>query len=142
MMFRPAAQALAGGLTPALSGLMGGIGGLFGGGGMPTVGAVTPQAGATLAKYQHGGIATSPHLAMVGEVPEAFVPLSGGRSIPVEMSGVAGNLDVHIHNEGVEKFEISQAEQYWAGDQRIVDIFITRAQTDGGLRRAIKSAAK
>jgi len=142
MMWRPAAKALADWFQPALSALAGGIGGLFGGG-MPTVGAVTPQAGATLAKYQHGGIATSPHLAMVGDVPEAFVPLSGGR-IPVEMRGGrgAGSFDVHIHNEGQEKLEISRAELYWAGDQRVVDIFIAKAQTDGGLRRAIKGAAK
>ena len=89
MMWRPAAQALASWIPAALSGAAGAI---FsgGGGGMPTAGTVTPEAGATLARYQHGGVALSPHIAMVGEVPEAFVPLSGGRSIPVEMRGESG----------------------------------------------------
>ena len=139
-LYRPAAQALADWIPGALFGAAGAI---FGGGGMPTAGTVPASSGAMMARYQHGGVATRPHLAVVGEVPEAFVPLSGGR-IPVEMRGGrgAGSFDVHIHNEGQEKLEISQAEQYWAGDQRVIDIFMTRSQTDGGLRRAIKEAAK
>ena len=90
--------------------------------------------------YQHGGVATRPHLATVGDVPEAIVPLSGGRSIPVEMrgGGGGGNLDVHIHNEGEEKFEISEVEEYAISDQRIIDVTIRAAGTDGPFRRSIK----
>lgn len=50
-----------------------------------------------LNKYAGGGIANSPQLALFGEgrMPEAFVPLPDGRSIPVTMSG-AGNAQVHV----------------------------------------------
>jgi hypothetical protein len=58
-------------------------------------------------------------------------------------SGVGGRgLDVHIHNEGEGKFEISKAEEDYFGDQRVVNIFIKRAATDRALRRAIAGAAK
>ncbi len=89
--------------------------------------------------YQHGGVATRPHLAKVGEVPEAIVPLSGGRSIPVEMrGGGGGNLDVHVHNEGSEKLEISAVEEYAVSDQRIIDVTMRAAETHGPYRRSIK----
>lgn len=91
MMFRPVAQALAGtGLQPGLIQMgLSGLGGLLTGGGGNLPALSTPGGPAGMG-YQHGGIATRPHLAMVGEVPEAFVPLSGGRSIPVEMRGESG----------------------------------------------------
>lgn len=42
-----------------------------------------------LKRYARGGVATSPQLAMFGEgsMPEAYVPLPDGRSIPVTMQG-------------------------------------------------------
>lgn len=48
-----------------------------------------------LRKYARGGIARSPQLALYGEAgPEAYVPLPDGRSIPVTMSGAAGQQGV------------------------------------------------
>jgi len=89
---------------------------------------------------QEGGVFTRPTLVRAGEVPEAFVPLSGGRSIPVEMrgGGGGGNLDVHIHNEGEGKFEISEVEEYAISDQRIIDVTIRAAAEYGPYRRSIK----
>jgi len=65
------------------------------GGGMPGLAGVgagtaitqTQKAGAVISRYGIGGVVRKPELAQIGEVPEAVVPLSGGRSIPVEMSG-------------------------------------------------------
>jgi hypothetical protein len=53
-----------------------------------------------LRRYASGGVASSPQLAMYGEgsVPEAFVPLPDGRSIPVTMKGGAQAVNVVIHN--------------------------------------------
>jgi len=89
---------------------------------------------------QEGGVFTRPTLVQAGEVPEAFVPLSGGRSIPVEMrgGGGGGNLDIHIHNEGSEKLEISSVEEYAISDQRIIDVAMRAAETHGPYRRSIK----
>ena len=55
-----------------------------------------------LNKYANGGIARSPQLSLFGEgrLPEAFVPLQDGRTIPVTlkqgMGGGSGNA--HIVN--------------------------------------------
>ncbi len=90
--------------------------------------------------YQHGTITTSPHLAMVGEVPEAIVPLSGGRSIPVEMRGGGGGrggVTINVNNVP-ETYEISEAEEYMLGDERIINVFMQKIQTNGPLRRSIK----
>jgi len=56
-----------------------------------------------LKKYDGGGIARSPQLAMFGEgsSPEAFVPVPSGR-IPVELSGKSGNLtNYNVSNKTV-----------------------------------------
>jgi len=94
---------------------------------------------------QHGGILTSPTRVIAGEVPEAFVPLSGGRSIPVDMRGPLGggtNLDVHIHNEGREKLEISSVQEYMVSDRRIIEVWMREAQTNLKVKRSIQQAAR
>ena len=39
--------------------------------------------------YQHGGIASFPQVARVGEIPEAIIPLQGG-AVPVALTGGSG----------------------------------------------------
>lgn len=72
------------------------FGGLFGfaNGGIMTGGGSVP-----LRRYATGGIATSPQLAMFGEgsMPEAYVPLPDGRSIPVTMRGASGGGGTMFH---------------------------------------------
>lgn len=55
-------------------------------------GIMTPDGPMPLKRYAAGGIANSPQLAMFGEgrMPEAYVPLPDGRSIPVTMQNGAG----------------------------------------------------
>jgi hypothetical protein len=100
-----------------LGGLVKGIGGLFGGGkstgyfssslfsgspfsfGFANGGIMTPRGPLPLRRYATGGIADSPQLAMFGEgrMPEAYVPLPDGRSIPVAMQG-GGAPKITINN--------------------------------------------
>lgn len=103
------------------------------------IGPRVPIKTAEPASLQRGGIVRRPTIARVGEVPEAFVPLSGGRSIPVEISGAGSGQStvVTIHNEGRERLEIGRAESYVLSDQRIIDVFLRRIQTDRPLRRGI-----
>lgn len=63
-------------------------------GGIMTAGGPLP-----LNKYAAGGIATSPQLALFGEgrMPEAYVPLPDGRSIPVTMEGGGGSTNVVVN---------------------------------------------
>ena len=107
------ANSLMGIISGAISGAGGGFGG-FGGGTLGTLGfsgtssagffaledggVMTSKGKAPLRRYAGGGVANSPQLALFGEgaLPEAFVPLPDGRSIPVDMRGGGGNR-VTVH---------------------------------------------
>ena len=60
----------------------------------------------------------------------------GERVIP--KGGGAGSFDVHIHNEGSEKMEISSVESYMVSDQRIIDVSMRAAAGNGPYRRSHK----
>jgi phage-related minor tail protein len=64
----------------------------FADGGVMTAGGPLP-----LRTYSKGGIANSPQLALYGEgkMPEAYVPLPDGRTIPVTIQGGRGGGDVY-----------------------------------------------
>ncbi|MGJ0505606.1 MAG: phage tail length tape measure family protein [Methylocystis sp.] len=86
-----------GGATGGIFGsLLSGVGHLFGfsGGGVMTSGGPLP-----LMRYEGGGVADRPQLAMFGEgrTPEAYVPLPDGRTIPVKMQG-NGGVNVKVIN--------------------------------------------
>jgi len=90
---------------------------------------------------QYGGVFTRPTLVRAGEVPEAFVPLSGGRSIPVEMrggpAGERSTLEMNIHYHGQEKPKITRAEEYLLSNRRIIDVTLKALQTDANYRRGV-----
>lgn len=79
--------------------LAGQVSGFANGGIMTEFGSVPLRA------YANGGIASSPQMAMFGEgsMPEAYVPLPDGRSIPVTMQGGGGNNQVVNINIAVSK---------------------------------------
>lgn len=92
------------GLSSAFSGMggegggdiMGWIASFFEDGGV-----MTSKGSLSLKQYAGGGVANSPQLAMFGEgsVPEAYVPLPDGRSIPVTVNGAGGgqsNVQINI----------------------------------------------
>jgi len=70
---------------------------------MANGGIVSAQGSLPLNKYATGGVANTPQLAMFGEgrLPEAYVPLPDGRSIPVNLqgdaSGKGGNVSVTVN---------------------------------------------
>ena len=72
-------------------------------------GIMTEFGSAPLKKYANGGIANSPQLALYGEgrMPEAYVPLPDGRTIPVTMKGGSGGgdnvqINITVHKNGSE----------------------------------------
>lgn len=108
-------------------GLFGALGSLFGGGGgeAATVGddlsglislaaanggVMTDIGPMSLMKYSNGGVANKPQLALFGEgrMPEAYVPLPDGRSIPVTIQGAgqqAGNnvvISITVNKDGTQ----------------------------------------
>lgn len=82
--------------------LMSSIGGMFG---FANGGIMTNQGALPLNAYAGGGIANSPQVALFGEgrMPEAYVPLPDGRTIPVTMTGQGGggstNVVVNVNME-------------------------------------------
>jgi len=63
-------------------------------------GVMTSRGSLPLRAYSSGGVASSPQLALYGEgrMPEAYVPLPDGRSIPVTVSGGAGGAVQIVQN--------------------------------------------
>lgn len=77
-------------------------------------GIMTSAGSMPLQKYASGGIANSPQMAIFGEgsMPEAYVPLPDGRSIPVTMEGggAGGNTSVVV-NVSVESGQTNTDDQ-------------------------------
>ena len=78
-------------------------------------GGIVSRAGEmSLSRYARGGIASSPQLAMFGEgsMPEAYVPLPDGRSIPVSMKGgsAGGGTNVSVVVNMTSKDDDSSVE--------------------------------
>ncbi|WFP48508.1 hypothetical protein PL263_10325 [Methylomonas sp. EFPC3] len=66
-----------------------------------------------LRTYAGGGVARSPQLALFGEgsMPEAYVPLPDGRSIPVTMAGGgSGGVTVNIINNSGAEVQTTERE--------------------------------
>lgn len=80
-------------------------------------GIMTDQGALPLNKYASGGIANSPQLALFGEgrMPEAYVPLPDGRSIPVTMEGGGGQTSVVV-NVNMESGQTQVQNERGAGD--------------------------
>ena len=105
--------------------------------GIPLRGYLKPQ------KYARGGIARSPQLAMFGEgsMPEAYVPLPDGRTIPVSLIGGGGssttnNVSVSISSNGLNQTSDSvNAAQLGRRIARAVQDEISRQQRPGGSLR-------
>lgn len=77
-------------------------------------GGIMTSAGAMpLRTYAGGGIATSPQVAVFGEgsMPEAYVPLPDGRTIPVTMEGGGGGNTSVVVNVSVESGQTKTDDQ-------------------------------
>lgn len=76
-------------------------------------GVMTDSGPLPLKAYASGGIANSPQLALFGEgrMPEAYVPLPDGRTIPVTMTGDAGGSTNVVVNVNVESGQTQVSDQ-------------------------------
>ena len=85
--------------------------------------------------FQHGGIASYPQLARVGEVPEAIIPLQGG-AVPVALQGGGGmqftqtNYITGSDSRGIGKEVVKQTRSFLMNDA----IFRTWTQRTAGGR--------
>lgn len=80
--------------------------------------------------FAEGGIAWTPQLAMVAEKgPEVITPMS--------KVGGMGKVTVNFINESGYPIAPSRQEEYMLSDQRIIDVFVARMDTDATLQRAV-----
>lgn len=96
-------------------------------------GIMTDMGPVSLRKYANGGIANTPQLAMYGEgsMPEAYVPLPDGRSIPVTMKGTVGGgggtvVNVNVHEAPGTKAEVHQSQGQDGSTQ--IDVIIQQVE--------------
>ena len=96
--------------------LMSSIGGMFG---FANGGIMTNSGPVPLNAYANGGIANSPQVALFGEgrMPEAYVPLPDGRTIPVTMKGEGGGGSTNVVvNVNVESGQTQVQDDGGAGN--------------------------
>lgn len=103
-------------------------------------GVMTGLGSMPLRKYASGGIAHTPQFAMYGEgsMPEAFVPLPDGRSIPVTIDGASGGdinttISIHIASDGTTSVSRDNASQLSKQIESAVTGILIREKRSGGL---------
>jgi len=140
---QPAAKGLAGGLTLGIGSF---LGGLFGGGGTSgTTGyGGMPDYGAPM---QHGGIASGPkHIFVEPGIEEAFVPLSGGRAIPVEINsrsaGGGGDVIIQIDNRGVVPLNVLSKSVTKNDEATTVKFVVNNFHKNGDIRKLFQEAGR
>jgi hypothetical protein len=89
-----------------------------------------------LKRYATGGIANSPQMAMFGEgrMPEAYVPLPDGRSIPVTMSGSAQSgqtVKVEIINQTSNDARVKNVTSTMTPQGLVTQIFLEDIKRGG-----------
>lgn len=128
LVFQPVGLAITGAIR-------GGFRAMFPSGGMPTVGSVTPQAGATLVRYQHGGWAMQPQIARLAErEPELVTPMSKLGDL---FKGGGGDLTFILNYMGMP-MDIARVEQRQQEDQRIIEVWANNVTQGGTARRIIR----
>lgn len=111
-------------------------------------GIMTDRGSMPLRMYAKGGIANSPQLAMYGEgsLPEAYVPLPDGRSIPVTMQGGGGgampDVTVNVINQSGTQVGAQKGQPRFDGKQMILDVVLTAVSSPGAFRDGMKGAIK
>lgn len=112
---------------------------LLANGGIMTDGGLMP-----LKKYAAGGIARSPQVAIYGEgkMPEAYVPLPDGRTIPVTMKGGSGgdtNVSVQVNlttGQQSSQFDGKRGDEIGRAVAAVVKAELIEQQRPGGLLAA------
>nr|WP_276315678.1 tape measure protein [Ectothiorhodospira shaposhnikovii] len=108
-------------------------------------GIMTSEGRLPLKAYSRGGIANTPQLALFGEgrMPEAYVPLPDGKTIPVTMRGGAGaNVQVNVINQTGMEVDAEQTAPRFDGRQMILDVVLTAASSPGSFRDGMRGAMR
>lgn len=112
-------------------------------------GVMTGSGSMPLRRYAEGGIARRPQLAMFGEgsMPEAYVPLPDGRTIPVSLEGGVGgsapNVTVNVINQSNSQVTAEQRGQpRFDGNGYVLDVVLKAMNQPGSFRDSMRSAVR
>jgi hypothetical protein len=103
-------------------------------------GGVFPGTWRPLKAFGSGGVVDRPMLGMIGEggSPEAVVPLSDGRYIPVKMAGGGMSIQVNIINKGSQE-QKGMANVQFDGKAYIINVILEDLAQGGPLRGAMNN---
>lgn len=100
-----------------------------------------------LRAYANGGIANAPQAAVFGEgsMPEAYVPLPDGRSIPVTMQGgtqgaAVPAVTINLINQSGTQVGAQAGQPRMDGKQMVLDVVLTAINKPGPFRDGMKGA--
>ena len=105
-------------------------------------GVMTGSGPLSLHRYAGGGVASSPQLALFGEgrLPEAFVPLPDGRTIPVTVSAAANDRAPPAVDDGAAR-RTAGIEALVGETRRLRDELAGLRAENAGLRRGLERLA-
>jgi lambda family phage tail tape measure protein len=103
-----------------------------------------------LRKYANGGIARRPQVSIFGEgsMPEAYVPLPDGRTIPVTLKGGSAGTEappvtVNVINQTGQQVNAEQQGQpRFDGNQFVLDVVIKAMNQPGQFRDSMRTAVR
>ncbi|QNK01662.1 tape measure protein [Dyella telluris] len=110
-----------------------------------------PKGSIPLKKYSMGGIANKPQLALYGEgrLPEAYVPLPDGRTIPVTMKGGSAgsaqpemNVQVNVINQSGQQVQAKESSRRFDGKQMVLDVVLEAMNSAGSFREGMRNAVR
>lgn len=92
-------------------------------------------------KFGVGGLVTNPTIGLIGESgPEAVVPLSGGRSIPVIMKGGGPpSVEVNIINQSRQDVGATRGRTTFDGRRLVTEVILQDLDRNGPIRAALKT---
>lgn len=112
-------------------------------------GIVDSQGDMPLRRYAQGGIAKRPQMALFGEgsLPEAYVPLPDGRSIPVTVNSRGGqqapNVSVNVINQSGQQVTAEQkGGPKFDGNGFVLDVVLKAVNQPGPFRDSMRSAVR
>jgi hypothetical protein len=93
------------------------------------------SAGQEVTGYARGGIASGSKAGYPATLhgTEAVVPLSGGRSIPVNMTGGANNIVINISGDGAPQTQGGDSEGLGKAIARAVQSELQNQKRSGGI---------
>lgn len=110
-------------------------------------GVMGPWGDIPMKMFAAGGVADRPMMSIFGEgdLPEAYVPLPDGRSIPVTMEGGGAtqmSVQVNVINESGTPVQGEEVARRFDGEKLILDVVLSAMTRPGSFRDTVRGAVR